>query len=390
MIRRTVPNDNSCLFYAIAYCAEGAEASRSVEQRLRGLMRDNVLSDPDPETRALFLGKPVAEYAEWIMNPHHWGGEPEIVALSDHYKVEIAVVSCEMMSTIVYGEGASGGRIYILYTGSHYDPLVSGASPDAMPSEERKIQPSEPNGELEASALAIAKKQIEDAAKKAKQKRVKKIKCGGCGALLDTNEAFQAHCMDETVMHDDDFSFDCTEIEVVYEDGDALPEGSIDLSDETKVYAFYNSQSYPFSNVYMGSCPVEVDSQKYPSAEHAWQCCKFIEAAPALAKRIRETETVDAAHLISHSEGMDQIREDWDIVKYDMLLKILRAKFQQSTVLKEQLLATGTRLLVNVDIDKWAGMSAAGGIATGANNMGKALMKVREELSSGDTTIAQI
>jgi len=380
MIRRTVPNDNSCLFYSIAYCCEGAEASRSVEQRLRGVMRDNVLADPDPATRALFLGKPVDEYAEWIMNPHHWGGEPEIVALSEHYKVELAVVSCEMMSTIVYGEGASGGRIYILYTGSHYDPLVAGASPDIPRSDERKIQPSGPSAELEASALAIAKQQVEDAARRASQKRVKKIKCGGCGALLDTPEAFQAHCLDETVMHDDDFSYECEEIEVVYEEGDSLPVGSIDLTDETKVCTFYNSQSYPFSCVYMA--PVLLDSLSYPSAEHAWQCLKFRETAPDLANRIRETETVDAAHLISHSEGMDKIREDWDVVKYDMLLKILRAKFQQHAALREPLLATGDRLLVNVDIDKWAGMSAAGGIATGDNNMGKALMKVREELRS--------
>jgi len=289
-------------------------------------------------------------------------------------------VSCEMMSTIVYGEGASGGRIYILYTGSHYDPLVAGASPDTPQSEERKLQASGPNAELEASALAIAKQHVVDAARRAVQKRVKRIKCGGCGAKLDTPEAFQAHCMDETVMHDDNFSYECEEVEEIYEEGDALPEGSIDLSDETNVCTFYNSQSYPFSMVYMG--PVQLDSLTYPSAEHAWQCLKLRESAPDLATRIRETETVDAAHLIAHSEGMDKIREDWDVVKYDMLLKILRAKFQQHAALREPLLATGDRLLINVDINKWAGMSAAGGIATGDNNMGKALMKVREDLRS--------
>ena len=41
---------------------------------------------------------------------------------------------------------------------------------------------------------------------------------------------------------------------------------------------------------------------------------------------------------------------------------------------------TEGRELVNVDTDSWAGMSAAGGIATGHNNVGKALMEVRAEL----------
>ena len=43
---------------------------------------------------------------------------------------------------------------------------------------------------------------------------------------------------------------------------------------------------------------------------------------------------------------------------------------------------TEGRELVNVDTDNWAGMAAAGGIATGHNNVGKALMEVRAELLS--------
>ena len=41
---------------------------------------------------------------------------------------------------------------------------------------------------------------------------------------------------------------------------------------------------------------------------------------------------------------------------------------------------TEGRDLVNVDTDNWAGMAAGGGIATGQNNVGKALMEVRAEL----------
>ena len=50
---------------------------------------------------------------------------------------------------------------------------------------------------MEAYAAAAA-------AKKLREKRKKVIKCGGCGALCDDADAFQAHCME--VEHDDDFS----------------------------------------------------------------------------------------------------------------------------------------------------------------------------------------
>merc|ERR1719149_276306 len=102
--------------------------------------------------------------------------------------------------------------------------------------------------------------------------------------------------MDETVMHDDDFSYECSEVEVVYEEGESLPDSTIDLTDDTKVYTFYNSQTYPFSNYYRA--PVELDSMTYPSGEQAWLSFKYTVTAPEIAKRIREAETVDAAHVI--------------------------------------------------------------------------------------------
>lgn len=43
------------------------------------------------------------------------------------------------------------------------------------------------------------------------------------GHLCDDNLAFQEHCMDETVDHDDDFAFMCTEIEIVETMDEAVP-----------------------------------------------------------------------------------------------------------------------------------------------------------------------
>ena len=83
-----------------------------------------VLADPDPATRAVLLGHDsVAAYGEWIRNEMHWGGEPEIVMLAEHFGVEAVVTSCESMRSLRYGDG--GRAVHLLYTGQHYDPLVS-------------------------------------------------------------------------------------------------------------------------------------------------------------------------------------------------------------------------------------------------------------------------
>merc|ERR1711871_1057420 len=126
-------------------------------------------------------------------------------------------------------------------------------------------------------------------------------------------------------MHDDDFCFECSEVDIVYNEGDALPDSSVDLTDEAKVFTFYNnSASSHLSNSYPAS--VEVDSLEYPSGEHAWRSLKC--ADKDVAERIRLAGTVEAAITISHTDGTDKSREDWNLVRFDILLKILRAKFQ--------------------------------------------------------------
>ena len=153
-----MPNDNSCLFYALAYLCEGASASPAVEQRLRATCAAAVLADPDPDTRALFLGKSVAEYTEWIKNRFHWGGESEIIVLAEKYGVEIAVVSCKMMRVLVYGQGPSAThRIYLLYTAQHYDPLVGADSVDTRVADETKRFPIGGSPKAEAAMLEVAR-----------------------------------------------------------------------------------------------------------------------------------------------------------------------------------------------------------------------------------------
>ena len=84
--------------------------------------------------------------------------------------------------------------------GSHYDPLVGASSVASLVNDEIKVLPLGKNATLEASALEIARQHNVEAARKAAKKCVKKIKCGGCGALLDNSQAFQEHRMDGNIV----------------------------------------------------------------------------------------------------------------------------------------------------------------------------------------------
>lgn len=376
-IRRTVPNDHSCLFWALAYVAESGEPSRSKAKELREVCAQDALNDPDPATRALLMGfDGIDQYATWIRNDFHWGGEAEVVALAKHYQLEVALVSCASLQVLCYGSDAPDckGRVYILYTGQHYDPIVAGATGEVLPAEEQR-QFAKGDGALDTQAIELARKHNEDAAKKASQRRAKKIKCGGCGALLDDSEAFATHCME--VEHDDDFAYDCEEVEVVIEGDEALPEGSIDLN-APNVHTFSRTAREILSPLYPTS--VAINGVTYPTLEHFWLAAPFLGREESLATAIANAPTTEEAGIIANGAGVNAPRPDWRDVRGSVLLEAIRTKAAQDAAFAQAIKDTGSKMIVCVDIDPWGGMQAPGGIATGQNHVGKTLMTVREEL----------
>ena len=209
-----VPNDNSCLFYSIAYCCEASVDASAVttaakQQELRQVCAAAARADPDPATRALLVGQEDVEaYAAWIVGEHHWGGEHEVICLAAHYGCRVAVVSADAVLT--YGD--AGPTVYLLYTGTHYDAFVG--SRDGA--ETRRFDGGAGDA-FEAACRAVATAHRDAAAKRAASEKIYTIRCNGCGARLADAAAFQAHCGD--VDHDDDFAFDCETIfEVAYDD----------------------------------------------------------------------------------------------------------------------------------------------------------------------------
>eukprot|EP00965_Chrysotila_dentata_P179586 5929503-Pleurochrysis_carterae.AAC.4 len=235
--RRSVAADNSCLFAAFAVLCEGATSATEIRiatRRLRAQCAAAVLTDPEPETRAVLLGvDSVQAYADWIVDETHWGGEPEIVILSNIYNVDVALISCETLRETRYPAKEGVGLIFLLYTGQHYDPLTGDGEVETLkfPSD----IPADIFDSLCRSGISIAEQHNAEAAKRAAEKRVKRLQCGGCGAILDNSSAFQQHCA--AVEHDEDFIYDCEEVEIVVSEGDAMPDSSIDLESPEVVAA---------------------------------------------------------------------------------------------------------------------------------------------------------
>jgi ribA/ribD-fused uncharacterized protein len=109
-----------------------------------------------------------------------------------------------------------------------------------------------------------------------------------------------------------------------------------------------------------------------PSIEHAFQALK--------ATSIQDFQKILLMETPSQAKWEGRkipIRKDWEDVKLDVMESLLRVKFADLE-LKQLLLATGTAKLIEGNFwgDTYWGVCAG----IGRNNLGKLLMKIRDEL----------
>jgi hypothetical protein len=123
------------------------------------------------------------------------------------------------------------------------------------------------------------------------------------------------------------------------------------------------------SNFY--PCVLQLDGLEFPTLEHAYQASKvvvlpsrklFQHGTPGQAKRLGNGIT---------------LRPDWEEVKIDVMLSLLRQKFAQEP-LKQMLLETGDAYLE--ETNSWGDIFWGVYNEMGQNWLGKLLMQVREEL----------
>lgn len=117
---------------------------------------------------------------------------------------------------------------------------------------------------------------------------------------------------------------------------------------------------------------IEYNGIVYYTAEAAFQAQK--------TTSIREQEKMSTLGPEAARKRGEKIplRPDWERVKDGAMYGVLHAKFSQNKHLKDKLLETGEKVLVDTDYDHGLYWAEVAGV--GENKMGKILMRIREEL----------
>lgn len=140
-----------------------------------------------------------------------------------------------------------------------------------------------------------------------------------------------------------------------------------DKYDDKQVISPFVGEYEYLSNFY--EAPLAYKGVMYLSSESAYQAHKFTEnhkdfswLTPMKAKKLARKR---------------EVREDWEEVKYQIMLEIVREKFTQNWHLQNKLIETGDVLLVEGNYwgDTYWGVCNG----EGTNYLGKILMQVREE-----------
>ena len=147
-----------------------------------------------------------------------------------------------------------------------------------------------------------------------------------------------------------------------------------------EVINFYSAEKKygEFSN--FAEYPITIEGQQFPTSEHYFQAMKYCHIASRF-RAICEAATPGIAATMGRNRAFP-LREDWESVKDEIMMVALRAKFTQHPVLRRLLSSTGdAKLVEHTKNDRYWG---DGGDGSGRNMLGISLMKIREELKSGE------
>lgn len=134
---------------------------------------------------------------------------------------------------------------------------------------------------------------------------------------------------------------------------------------------FYNQcdPHYEFTNFYRR--PVHIDGKIWPTTEHYFQAQKYTDAS--VREHIRKMHSPREAFEFSREHAYN--RSDWNEVREDIMRIALAHKFEEHQDLRDTLLATGDKRLVeHTANDSYWG---DGGDGKGKNRLGVLLMEVR-------------
>jgi len=132
-----------------------------------------------------------------------------------------------------------------------------------------------------------------------------------------------------------------------------------------------------FSN--FAGYPVEIDGKIWRTSEHYYQAQRF--AGTEYEEVIREIKTPFEAKVVA-KRGVYPRRKDWFEVKFDIMMKAVKSKFEQHNNLRDILVSTGNAILKeHTELDHYW---ADGGDGSGRSRLGEALMSIRSSFPEYD------
>ena len=145
---------------------------------------------------------------------------------------------------------------------------------------------------------------------------------------------------------------------------------------DQNIAGFFLEGWYVFDNF----SPFQIDwrGKLYPTSEHAYQAAHFFDTNLEVAEKVRQCRSPrEASDLANQNKKFDD--PNWKEKRVAYMEEIVRCKLDQHSYIKETLLKTGDKYIVemNGDDEFWGW----GKNHDGQNELGKIWMKLRSELN---------
>lgn len=134
----------------------------------------------------------------------------------------------------------------------------------------------------------------------------------------------------------------------------------------------FDASSFNYlSNSYFS--PMIINEKKWSTIEHYYQAMKFVDLD--IQEKIRNTLCAFDAYTLGNT--YKNIRDDWYIVRDDIMKYICEEKFKQNQELLKLLIETGNqKIIYTAPFDNYWGCGYEG---IGKNMLGKILMDIRNK-----------
>ncbi len=141
---------------------------------------------------------------------------------------------------------------------------------------------------------------------------------------------------------------------------------------------FFDDKYYFFSN--SSAHAVNYQGVLYPTAAHAYEAAKFKD--PQIINEIKNAPSPYIVRMVAERYSTPEVLAEWEPNRLSVMEEIMRGKVMSHEDVKAALLATGDSELIydNPEDPFWGG----GADGMGANNIGKILMKIRQDYSFQD------